>query len=134
MTYLLDTNVWIRFLRKQNSAPVQRLRTHQPSEIHVCSVVAAELYHGCLRSNRPAANRTKVEAVLDPYVCLPFDKAAASAYARIRHELERLGTVIGPYDLQIGAIAIANNCTLVTHNIAEFNRIPGLVIEDWETP
>ena len=67
-------------------------------------------------------------------IVLPFDKAAANVHAQIRVHLERLGQVIGPYDLLIAAIALANNLTLVTHNTNEFSRVPGLVIEDWEIP
>lgn len=134
MTYLPDTNVWVQFLRNRNALVVQRLRARQPSEIRVCSVVAAELYHGCLRSARPAANRAQVDAVLRPYLSLPFDDAAADVHAQVRRHLETLGTPIGPYDLQIAAIALVHGLTLVTHNTTEFSRIPGLLLEDWEVP
>jgi tRNA(fMet)-specific endonuclease VapC len=87
-----------------------------------------------LRSAKPADNRAKVDALIAPYVCLPFDEAAADHFAVIRLHLETLGTPIGPYDLQIAAIARANSCTLVTHNAAEFGRVPGLPLEDWEVP
>lgn len=65
-------------------------------------------------------------------VSLPFDDRAADEYGRIRAYLARLGTPIGPNDLLIAAIALANNATLVTHNTTEFNRVPGLTIVDWE--
>jgi tRNA(fMet)-specific endonuclease VapC len=65
---------------------------------------------------------------------LSFDDAAADVYAGIRHHLESQGTPIGPYDLQIAAIALADGCTLVTHNTTEFSRVPRLVLEDWEVP
>jgi tRNA(fMet)-specific endonuclease VapC len=133
MTYLLDSNVWIVFLRRPSSLVVTRLQSHQPAEIRVCSVVA-ELRHGCLRSAKPAANLAKVQALLAPYVSLAFDDVAAEHFATIRHHLETLGLTIGPYDLQIAAIALAHGCTLVTHNQTEFNRVPGLLLEDWETP
>ena len=66
------------------------------------------------------------------FVSLPFDDAAAEVYGRIRAALEAAGTLIGPYDLQIAAIALANDLTLITHNIREFGRVAGLRIEDWE--
>ena len=134
MTYLLDTNVWVAFLRNPNSPVVPRLRARQPGDVCVCSVVVAELYYGCLRSANPAANRGKVEALMQPYRSLPFDDAAAEQYASVRRHLESLGAPIGPYDLQIAAIALANGCTLVTHNTEEFSRIPGLPLEDWQQP
>lgn len=134
MKYLLDTNVWVVFLRDPQSRVVPRLRARRPAEVCVCSVVVAELYYGCLRSANPAANRGKVESLVRPYRSLPFDDAAANHYADVRRHLERLGTPMGPYDLQIAAIALANGCVLVTHNTQEFSRVPGLSLEDWELP
>ena len=69
---------------------------------------------------------------LNQYVSLPFDDQAALFYGQIRAQLATLGTPIGPLDLQIAAIALANNLTLVTHNTREFRRVEGLQIEDWE--
>jgi len=132
--YLLDTNVWIAFLRRPDSPVVARLRATEPGQVCVCSVVVAELYYGCLRSANAVENRAKVDALMRPYRSLPFDDAAAEQFAAIRRHLDRKGTAIGPYDLQIAAIALANACTLVTHNIKEFSRIPGLLLEDWESP
>jgi len=66
------------------------------------------------------------------FASLPFDDAAAVIYGRIRAQLATAGALIGPYDLQIAAIALANNLTVVTRNTQEFSRVPGLVIEDWE--
>ncbi len=134
MTYLLDTNVWVVFLRKPHSPVVARLRARQPADVRVCSVVIAELYYGCLRSANPAANRGRVESLVRPFPSLPFDDVAAEQYANVRRHLENLGAPIGPYDLQIAAIALAHRCTLVTHNTREFGRVPGLLLEDWESP
>jgi tRNA(fMet)-specific endonuclease VapC len=134
MTYLLDTNVWVTVLRQPTSSLATRFRAVTPADIQVCSVAVAELRHGCLRSARPAANRAAVDALLAPYVSLPFDDGAADHFAIIHRHLELLGQLIGPYDMQIAAIALAHGCTLVTHNTAEFSRVPGLVIEDWQAP
>ncbi len=68
---------------------------------------------------------------LAPFRSIPFDDDAAVVYARIRHELEVAGQVIGPYDLQIAAICLLHGLTLVTNNVGEFSRITGLKIEDW---
>ncbi len=65
---------------------------------------------------------------------LPFDDDAAEVFARIRFHLESRGMVIGPYDLQIASIALVHQLTVVTHNVAEFGRVPGLTVEDWEVP
>jgi tRNA(fMet)-specific endonuclease VapC len=132
--FLLDTNVCVQYLRGKNVLVRQRLAACPTHEVRLCSVVLSELYVGALRSAQPAKNRADVDQFTAPFARLPFDDAAADVYARIRHHLERQGTPIGPYDLQIAAIALANGCTLVTHNTAEFNRVPGLVVEDWEMP
>jgi len=134
MNYLLDTNVWVQFLRNRNALVVQRIHARQPSELRVCTVTSAELYFGCLKSAKPAFHRAKVDAVLAPYICLPFDAPAAEMFAQIRFHLESVGTPIGAYDMQIAAIAQVNGLTLVSHNTSEFSRVPGLVLEDWETP
>jgi len=77
-------------------------------------------------------NLFKQQLFLNRFISLPFDDKCAQVYANIRTDLERKGTPIDPYDLQIAAIAIVNNLILVTHNVAEFQRISELNIEDWE--
>jgi tRNA(fMet)-specific endonuclease VapC len=134
MIYLLDTNACVAYLRGKNPHVRRRILSHASTEICLCSVVKAELYGGALRSAKPTASRAKVDAFTQPYTSLPFDDAAADVFAGIRHHLESLGTPIGPYDLQIAAIALVAGATLVTHNLKEFNRVPGLVCEDWEIP
>lgn len=133
MTYLLDSNVWITALRRPGSSLAARFQAASPADLRVCSVVVAELRYGCLRSAKPAANRTAVDALLAPYPSLPFDDAAADYFATTRRHLESLGLTIHPYDLQIAAIALANGCILVTHNQSEFSRVTGLSLDDWET-
>ncbi len=134
MIYLLDSNVWITVLRRPTSALANRFRSERPADIRTCSVVVSELRHGCLRSAKSVANRAAVDSLFAPVTSLPFDDAAAEHFAQIRYFLERAGCMIGPYDMQIAAIARANGHTLVTHNTSEFNRVPGLMIEDWQTP
>ena len=135
MTYPLDTNVWVALLRKSSQEVATRFRAAAPTgDVRVCSIVLAELRHGALRSAKPAANRADVDALLAPFPSLPFDDAASDHFATIRHHLESIGQTIGPLDMLIAAIALANGCTLVTHNVSEFSRVPGLMVEDWQTP
>jgi tRNA(fMet)-specific endonuclease VapC len=134
MTYLLDTNVCVQYLRGRNPHVLQRLKSTPTQDVRLCAVVKAELFLGVLRSAKPDENRAKVDAFIRPYESLAFDDRAAELQAQIRHQLETAGTPIGPYDLQIAAIALANDQTLVTHNTAEFSRVPRLPIEDWEMP
>ncbi len=132
MTHLLDTNTCVRYLNGRAAGVLRQLRRRKPEDIAVCSIVKAELFAGARKSNRPDETLAAQQAFLDRFTSLPFDDPAADHYARIRSELEAAGTPIGPYDLQIAAIALANDLVLVTHNIGEFSRVPALRIEDWE--
>ena len=87
---------------------------------------------GARRSKQSSATLAQVRAFCLPYFSLPFDDRAADEYSVIRWHLTTLGQLIGPNDLMIAAIALANRLTLVSHNTAEFSRIPGLVLEDWQ--
>jgi len=101
MIYLLDSNVWIGLTRGASSVLATRYRAAAPSaDIRVCSVILAELWYGCARSARPAANRAAVDALVAPYPSLPYDDRAADQFVRIRRHLESLGQMIGPYDVQ----------------------------------
>ena len=79
----------------------------------------------------PPERRAKVKTILAAYPSLPFDDACADKYAEVRHDLELRNCVIGPYDLQIAAIALVHDLTLVTGNADEFKRVPGLRMVDW---
>jgi len=111
---------------------VARLRGLRPDEVAVCTIVRAELLFGAARSRDPVNERALVERFLEPFASLPFDDLAASHYAEVRYALERIGQRIGAHDLEIAAIALAQRLTLVTHNVSEFARVPGLLWEDWE--
>ena len=132
MPSVLDANAWIGFLRGTSRKLRDRIAAAPPTEVFVCSVVLAELYRGALRGRDPDRERAVVDDLLRPYRSLPFDDDAAFHHAHIRVHLDRLGTPIGPYDLLIAAIARSRGLTVVTHNTGEFNRVPGLAVEDWE--
>lgn len=86
------------------------------------------------KSSQPAANLTLIQQLIRQFVCLAFDEASADPYAQVRCHLEKIGQSIGPYDLQIAAIALQHGLIVVTHNVAEFSRVPGLTVEDWQGP
>jgi tRNA(fMet)-specific endonuclease VapC len=133
MAWLLDTNAWITYLKTPQSSIHSRLQSLQPTDVVLCSVVKAELLHGAEKYGNRERRLGLLRELFAPYASHPFDDAAAAHYARIRHELEIAGNVIGPNDLMIAAIAVANNHTLVTHNTAEFSRVRELTIENWQT-
>jgi len=132
MNWLLDTNACIRYLNGRAPKLRQRVSAAQPGDLLVCSVVKAELYYGSARSTDPVRSLPKQNVFLSLFPSLAFDDAAAEAYGRIRAELENKGQPIGPNDLLVAAIALANGVTLVTHNTNEFGRVTGLLTDDWE--
>lgn len=134
MLWLLDTNVWIQFLKGRDAGVQSRIEQADTVALRVCSVVKGELLLGALGYARPADRARRIHETLAPIKSLPFDDVAAEHYARIRHHLQRQGQVIGPNELLIAAICLANDCTLVTSNTDEFSRVPGLKCEDWSTP
>ena len=134
MKYLLDTNTCIGWLRLSQPRIVSRIKLEIPSDLAICSVVVGELIYGVERA-APAYqrnNRARVEQLRQQLVSLSFDDAAAEQYGKVRAHLAFLGTPIGPNDSMIAAIALAHGLVLVTHNTAEFSRVPGLFIEDWQ--
>lgn len=135
MSHLLDTNSWVNYLRRGTASKVTaRLATAPQGSVFLCSVVLAELIYGALHSGptHRAANLLRVATLRQDFVSLPFDDAAVEEYGKIREYLVALGTPIGPNDLMIASIALANQLTLVTHNTKEFSRVPGLALEDWQ--
>ena len=132
MTYLLDTNACIGYLNGQAVGILQHLRAIPPQDVVVCSIVKAELFYGSMKSRAPEQTFAKQRQFLNQFVSLPFDDQAAEVYGRIRAQLFQQGTPIGPNDLMIAAIVIANTAIRVTHNTTEFGRIKELHIEDWE--
>ncbi len=133
MKYLLDTNACIRILNGTSPGVVEQLEKLDPADVAISAIVKAELIYGARKSRRVAANLRLVDAFSQPFVCLPFDDRAADAYGSIRADLEHEGRPIGPNDLLIAATALANSLTLITHNVSEFNRVPGLSVADWES-
>ena len=130
-SYLLDSNVIIAALKGEPRALLNRLAQLAPERLHISAIVLAELTTGAEKSAQPARARAalaELSAVMAP---LPFDADAADAYGRIRCSLERKGRSIGPMDLLIAAQALSRDLVLVTDNVREFKRVPGLSCENW---
>ena len=131
MHFCLDTNTCIDAMKGTWPGMAARFRRHVPEDIGVPAMVRAELLLGALKSRNPGRTGELVEAFLAPFELLPFDRSATGHYADIRFQLEAKGKPIGPNDLVIAAIARSRNLTLITHNLREFTRVPGLATEDW---
>ena len=131
---MLDTNSFIDHLRRGPASNVTtRLAGAPAGTVYSCSVVLAELLYGAMHSG--AANQTANLALIarlrQQFPSLPFDDRAAEEYGSVRAHLAARGTLIGPNDLMIAAIALATQMTLVTHNTSEFSRVPNLALETW---
>ncbi len=132
LRYMLDTDVVSELVRRPDGEAARRAASIEPRTIAVSIIVAAELRYGAAR--RKSARLTgQLEAVLAALVTLPLAQPADTHYAAIRSELERVGRTIGHNDLLIAAHARALDLPLVTRNVREFERVPGLVVEDWQT-
>jgi tRNA(fMet)-specific endonuclease VapC len=134
MRWLLDTNTCIRYLNGRAPAIKPRIDSLDDIDLLVCSIVKAELAFGAAGSTDPVRTAARQNHFLNRFVSLSFDDRCVDHYGSIRLYLSKRGTPIGGNDLMIAAIAVANGVTLVTHNTAEFSRVPGLVFEDWELP
>lgn len=129
MKFLLDSNAVIA-LMKGHSGFLTRLRQHQPQDFAISAIVAHELFYGAYKGQRTAENLARVDALR--FEVLDFDREDARQAGELRARLAAAGTPIGSYDVLIAGQALARALTLVTHNTREFQRVPGLRIEDWE--
>jgi tRNA(fMet)-specific endonuclease VapC len=127
--YMLDTNIVSEMIRNPAGLAAQRARAAAES-VCISVIVAAELRYGCAKKGSPQLLR-RVEEFLSEVPVLPFDVPADSDYGGIRAELEAAGRPIGSNDLLIAAHARTLAATVVTANVGEFRRIPGLNVENW---
>ena len=131
MNFFLDTNICIYFLKGLSTNINIKLHQVNPNNIKIPSIVKAELLFSAAKSNRKKHNTELINEFLSPLEIIPFDSSAAGFYAIVRSSLERRGMVIGPNDLMIASIVLANNGTLVTNNIKEFKQVRKLNVENW---
>lgn len=135
MIHLLDSNVCVNYLRYGQASPAAIRIVNAPADsVGLCSIVVAELLYGARRSSQVSQSLAQVRQFCAQFTSLPFDDAAAEECGKLRAHLAGLGTPIGPNDLMIASIALVHSLILVTHNTVEFSRVPGLRLEDWQTP
>lgn len=134
MSFMLDTCILIHMIRKKDRTLVEILRGKPPNDVCVSSVTVAEMEYGAAKSAWPDRNRDALYQFLSPLEILPFDGTAAFEYGLIRAHLERKGAVIGAMDMMIAAHARSIRAVIVTDNVEEFKRVPGLAVEHWLRP
>ena len=110
---------------------IKNFLSHDPDDLCISSITYAELMHGVEKSMAIEKNRVAITMFLSPISILDFDVYAAEEYGRIRADLERKGTPIGPMDMLIAAHAKSEDLILVTNNTREFERVNDLTVEDW---
>jgi len=130
LAYLLDTNILSDLVR--NPQGMVAVRITKAGEDTVCTsiIVAAELRYGATKSNS-AKLAERIDLILSALEILPLETPVDHQYAVLRHHLTHQGTPIGPNDLLIAAHALASDLTVVTANVREFSRVPGLKVENW---
>ncbi len=129
--FLLDTNICIYLMKNTYPKLTERLFSYSPSQMAVSSITVFELEYGAAKSKWSEKTRLNLELFLAPFTIIPFDGKDAVIAGQVRRYLEKEGTPIGPYDLQIAAQALSRDMTVITHNLNEFKRVPGIKTEDW---
>ena len=128
--WMLDTDALSDLIRNPRGALMQRLASIEPDAVCTSIIAACELRFGARKKGSDVLTR-RVEQLLGTMTILPLDSPADQDYADIRSALERAGTPIGGHDLFIAAHARSRDMTLITNNTREFNRVPGLRVENW---
>lgn len=130
MKYLLDTDTWIYVFKRAGNC-LARLENAHDSDIATSTINLFELEFGMAKSANRTLMARYVSAICDRYAVLGLDLAASQQAGRIRAHLQANGSPIGPYDVLIAGIALANKLTVVTRNMREFSRVPQLKVENW---
>ena len=131
MRYMLDTNICIYAIKHKPEKVLEELQRHNPSDVCISAVTYAELIHGVEKSAAIEKNRLALSLLLANIEIFDFDVKAADCYGKIRAELEKIGSPIGPLDMMIAGHARSLEFTLVTNNMKEFSRVSGLRLENW---
>ena len=130
LAYLLDTNILSDLVRNPQGMVAAKITRAGEDTVCTSIIAAAELRYGAIKSNS-AKLAERVDIILSALEILPLEPPADHQYVSLRHRLTREGTPIGPNDLLIAAHALANDLTVITANVGEFSRVPGLKVENW---
>ena len=131
MLYMLDTNICSYIIRNKPQSIKKKLQeVEQNHTIALSSIVVSELLYGATKKDTPKLMRI-VSAFIDNFIIYDYSKISAQSYGNIRTDLEKKGKIIGANDLLIASHALSLGAVLVTNNRREFERVEGLVLEDW---
>lgn len=130
LKYLLDTNIVIYTMKNRPVAVRDTFNSHE-GQLCISTVTLMELFYGAEKSNDPAQNTRNIENFAARLHVLDYDSAAAQHTGQIRAELAKTGQTIGPYDQMITGHARSLGLIMVSNNVREFARVPGLRLENW---
>lgn len=130
LSYMLDTNICIHVMKTYPPAVREKFNA-LAEQLCISSITLGELHYGAEKSARPVENLRAIAHFTARLEVLPFAEKAAAHYGQVRAELERAGTPCGAHDMQIGGHARSEGLILVTNNVREFARMPGLRVENW---
>ena len=131
MKFMLDTNICIYAMKNKPVTVPQRIKENSRFGLCISTVTLAELAHGVFKSVNKEKNADALLKFLLGVEILPFNMSAALEYGKICAYLQKQGTPIGPLDTLIAAHALSASLIIVTNNVREFERVPGLKIENW---
>jgi tRNA(fMet)-specific endonuclease VapC len=130
LKYMLDTNIVI-YTIKNRPDQVRKVFKQHESQMCISAVTKGELVYGAERSSQPERNLADIEGLIARLEVAPFEDHASEHFGQLRAELYRIGKPIGPYDMMIAGHARSMGLILVTNNMKEFERVPGLRVENW---
>ena len=129
--YLLDKNICIYAMKNSFPALSGKLFQISPSEVFISAITVEELDYGSSKSKWGDRSRYAMDLFLSAYSVRPFTEGDARLFGQLRAVLAKSGMPIGAYDIQIAAQGISRGLIVVTHNTGEFERVPGIKLEDW---
>jgi tRNA(fMet)-specific endonuclease VapC len=130
LSYLPDTNI-INYTIKNRPPRVRERFNDLADHLAISTVTLGELIYGVEKSQHAERNQAVIDGLAARLKVLPFDAQAAAHFGQIRADLTRRGRPIGPYDMMIAGQARSRGLILVTNNTDEFERVPGLRLENW---
>ncbi|VAW88501.1 VapC toxin protein [hydrothermal vent metagenome] len=130
LKYMLDTNIIIYTIKNRPAQVREAFKQHE-GQMCISAITKGELIYGAEKSSQPERNLTDIERLIARLEVAPFEDHASEHFGQLRAELYRIGKPIGPYDMMIAGHARAMGLILVTNNMKEFERVPGLRVENW---
>jgi len=131
MRYMLDTNIIVYAKNAKPEIVLKKFQQYNPGDLCISAITMAELEYGIYNSSKPRQNRLALLTFLSNIEVVPFDANAAEVYGQIRHDLKTKGELIGANDLLIAAHAKSLGYTLITNHTKEFERVEGLILDNW---